>query len=926
MRLFSDLITLRPPRFLLALIVTLGLAACGGDSSEALLDQAKASLASGDLNSALIQLKGAIQKDQGNAEARFQLGSLYLEGGQYESAEKEFRRALEAGLAAERITPQLARALNGQGEFKRTLDEIPQPAAASPGEVDLLVARAIAHLGLGQKEAAQRSLEHALAIAPKHADAHLALARLALAERDLDAAFRAIDAALSHDPNHRDSWMLKGDLLRSTGQNKAAAAAYQSALKGDPHRVDARLALAHIAIAENRLADARKEVEVVLKASPKNLQGRYTQALIDFREKKIEAARDHLADVLKRAPDHLPSILLGGAIEYALGNMQTAESHLQKAVRAVPHNLYALRLLAATQLRLGRPDDAAKTLAPIDLEKVKDPGILAVAAEIALAKQDLPRATSLFEKAAALRPGNAAIRTELGIARLAQGDDRAMADLQAAAGMSSTGYRVDTLLILNQLKQTQFDAALNSIAALEKKQPKSPLPWNYRSAAYLGKGDLKKARDSLNQALRLDPTFFPAAANLAQLDLKAGQPAQARKRFEDVLSADPKHLQAMLALADLSLQNGDEKGYMAWLDKAAQAHPQALPPRKAMTRHLLARGEKNKALAIARAALDANPDHPAALDLLGSTQLASGDTVNAITTFTTLTKKVPQSADAHLRLAMAQFANQQRTDTRASLKRALQLQPDHLQSQDALIRLELAEQKTAAALQIARQIQTQHPKSPLGFEREADILLGQKRLPQAIQAYEQALARGAGSALLIKLHRAYLQVGNAQAADQRLTAWLKQHPDHHAVRAYAANHYTASGRYKDAIAQYQEIQRQAPANVVVLNNLASLYQREGDSRALATAEQALKLAPDNPSVQDTLGWILVEQGQVKRGQEWLRKALMAAPRHATIRYHHAVALARSGNRTQARAELEKLLADSPQFPDAAHARVLLQGL
>jgi tetratricopeptide (TPR) repeat protein len=146
------------------------------------------------------------------------------------------------------------------------------------------------------------------------------------------------------------------------------------------------------------------------------------------------------------------------------------------------------------------------------------------------------------------------------------------------------------------------------------------------------------------------------------------------------------------------------------------------------------------------------------------------------------------------------------------------------------------------------------------------------------------------------------------------------------VRAYAANHYTASGRYKDAIAQYQEIQRQAPANVVVLNNLASLYQREGDSRALATAEQALKLAPDNPSVQDTLGWILVEQGQVKRGQEWLRKALMAAPRHATIRYHHAVALARSGNRVQARAELEKLLADSPQFPDAEHARVLLKGL
>lgn len=926
MRPLSQQISTLPNRLLLVLTFSIGLISCGGDSSEALLEKAKANVASGDLNSAVIQLKSAIQKEPGNAEARFQLGNLYLEGGQYESAEKELRRSLEAGFAQERIMPLLARALNGQGEFKRMLDEIPQPAGGRPGEVELLVARAIAHLGLGQKEEAQRGLEQALAIAPKNADAHLAQARLALANRNLDAAFRAIDTALGHDPRHTDSWLLKGDLLRSAGQNKAAAAAYQSALKSDPHLVDARLALAHIAIAENRLADARKEVDIVLKAAPKNMQARYTQALIDFREKKIEAARDHLADVLKLAPDHPPAILLGGAIEYAMGNMQTAESLLQKAVRMVPHNLYALRLLAATQLRLGRLDDAAKTLAPINLDTVKDPGVLAVAGEIALAKKEYAKASALFEKAAALSPDNPAIRTELAKARLAQGDDRAMADLKTASDMGGPDSRVDDLLIQNQLKQKQFDAALTSIAALEKKQPKSPLPWNYRAAAYLGKGDLKKARDSLSQALKLDPTFFPAAANLAQLDLKEGQPAQARKRFEAILKADPDHLQAMLALADLSLKNQDEKGYVRWLEKAAQAHPRALPPRIALTRHLLAKGEKNKALAIAREAVEANPDNPAALDLLGTIQLATGDQVNALTTFTTLTKKANQSPEAYLHLAMAQLANQQLPDARASLQRALQLKPGHLQSQDALIRLEMAEKKPEAALKIARQIQTQHPKSPLGFAREGDIQVSQKRFPAAIQAYEQALAKGAASDELIKLHRAYLQAGDAKSADLRLTAWIKQHPDHHAVRAYAANYYMASGRNKDAIAQYQEIQRRTPANVIVLNNLAGLYQREGDSRARATAEQALKLAPNNPSVQDTLGWILVEEGQVKRGQEWLRKALAAAPKDATIRYHHAVALARSGNRTQARIELEKLLADTPGFPDAANAQALLKSL
>lgn len=60
-------------------------------------------------------------------------------------------------------------------------------------------------------------------------------------------------------------------------------------------------------------------------------------------------------------------------------------------------------------------------------------------------------------------------------------------------------------------------------------------------------------------------------------------------------------------------------------------------------------------------------------------------------------------------------------------------------------------------MKIARQIQTPQPKSPQGFDREADVLLVQERFPQAIKAYEQALAKGAGTTGFIKLHRAILR-------------------------------------------------------------------------------------------------------------------------------------------------------------------------
>jgi putative PEP-CTERM system TPR-repeat lipoprotein len=913
-----------PVRLLLALTFTMGLAACGGESSEVLVDKARQSLDGGDQKAAIIQLKSALQEDGNNAEARFQLGKLYLETGDFVGAEKELIRAREAGYDVNTLNPSLAKAFIGLGEYKRVLDELPQPAAGSPNEVPMLVARARAQLGVGDKGAARNSLEQAMDIAPENVDVRLALAQLALADGNALKAGEQIDEALRIDSKNRDSWLFKGDYLRTTGQNGDAARAYEAALKIDPEHTGARLALASIAILENRLADARREVDSVLKASRNNLQARYTLAMIDFREKKYAAARDQLATVLKSAPDYPPAVLLAGSVEYALGNMQTAETHLNKAVKVNPRNLYALRLLATAQLRQGRPDDAARTLASVP-DNLNDAGFQMVAGEISMARKDFSKAAVHFEKAAQINPDSAAIRTELGLARDAMGDRRAMADLQTAVDMDGRHGRADMVIILHQLKQKKFDAALASIDTLEKKQGATPLSWNYRGAAHLGKQDTAKARESFSQALKLDPTFFPAAANMAQLHLKDKQPTAARRLFEAILKAEPNHLSAMLALAELSLREKDEKGYVSWLEKASKAHPQALPPRIAMARHLLTKGEKDKALAVAREAVNADPDHPEALNLLGSIQMNLGDRDSAIQTFTTMAKKANQP-DAYLRLAMAQFADKRLGDTRASLQRALQLEPSHLQSLDALFRLELTEGKPEAALKLARLIQAQQTQSPLGFDREGDVHLSQKRYGQAIKAYEHSLAKGSGSSGFLKLFRAMTLAGETKAAEQKLAIWIKQNPGDLVLHGLAADHFMATERNKEAIAQYQAIVRIAPDTVVALNNLAHLYYKEKDDRALAVARQAIKLAPDNPAVQDTTGWILVEKGQVAQGLALLRKAIAQAPESPTLRYHYAVALARSGDKAQARQELEKLMASDQKFPEVDDAKKMLNNL
>jgi len=926
--------TQHPVALAIALAFATSFAVSGCDRTASLTEQehierAKDFEDKGNLDGSIIELKNAIQKNPDSPQARLLLGQIYLKVGMGAEAEKELTQAVKLGVNRESIKLQLGEALLIMGEYKRILDEIQpgdQTSRANLARVYQL--RADALLKQGKLQDACNLYQQSLDNDTSNAPTYWGLAQCAVAERDKLKAREWLDAALKIKEKQAKTWIYVGDLAQLGQDTEGALNAYSNALKIEPKNLEALQNRATINTKLGRMDTAQADIDTIRKHFPQSLAAHYLQALFNFKEKKYPEARDALQGTLKLAPNYLPALLLGGHIEFALGNLQTAESHLYKVVRAAPDNSAALKMLAATQLRLGRPEDAEKTLAPFDFAKTADAGFYTIAGEIALAKQDFGKAASLFETAVNLNPDSAAVRTELGLARLAQGDERAMADLQSAADMEDSGSRADTLIILNQISKQQYDGALSSIAVLEKKQPKSPVVWTYRGTAYLGKKDLAKARDSFEQALKLDPKYFPAAASLARLDLSAGQVASARKRFEAILKAEPNHLQAMLSLADISLREKDEKAHVSWLEKTIKAHPQALQPYASLARYRLARGDINGALATARDAVTANPDNPEALNLLGSTQLTTGDTTNAVTTFTAMTKKASRSPDAFMRLALAQVANRDLAAARVSLQKALQLKPDHLQSQDALLSLELSDKKPEVAMRIARQIQTQFPALPLGYDREGDIHLDQKRLAQAIQSYETSLAKGAGSAGLAKLHRAYILAGNTQAAEQHLNDWLKQHPNDMAARNHAAEYYMFAGRIQDAIAQYEAIQRQHPDNALILNNLASLYQRQKDPRALATAEQALKLAPDNPAIQDTVGWMLVEQGKSARGLELLGKAAAAAPKAGMIRYHHAVALARNGHQAQARQELQHVLREFPQLPatEAEAARQLLKTL
>jgi putative PEP-CTERM system TPR-repeat lipoprotein len=256
----------------------------------------------------------------------------------------------------------------------------------------------------------------------------------------------------------------------------------------------------------------------------------------------------------------------------------------------------------------------------------------------------------------------------------------------------------------------------------------------------------------------------------------------------------------------------------------------------------------------------------------------------------------------------------------------LQLKPDYVEAAFLLAGLEVRIGRYSEALRLGKQLQASLPKSPAGFVIEGDVLASQERYAEAAKAYEKAFALQQNAVLAVKLHSAQTRAGGGPQADAILQEWLKLHPDDIGVRHYFAEVNLRGGQNKAAIEQYELILKQDPNNLLALNNLANLYQTENDARARDVAERAYKLMPDAAGIADTLGWILVEQGNTPRGLKLVQQAAAKDPQNPEVRYHLGAALAKSGDKVRARRELEALLAGDQKFPQREAAETLLRQL
>ena len=911
-----------------ALLMSLLLAACT-DDPQAMLASAKDYLAKNDNKAAIIQIKNVLQSSPDLPEARYLLGNALLESRDPIGAETELRKALDLKHPQDIVVPRLAKALLAQGQARKLTDEFAKTELGQPpANASLQMSLASAYALQGKSELSEAALNAALLAQPGYTPALIERARQKAGQGDADGALAMADELIGKSRESYEGWKLKGDILLFGKSNVTdALVAYQKAVEIKPDFLAGHAAVITILLQQGNLAEAQTEIDQLKKFAASHPHTKYLEAQLAYQKKDFKLARDLAQQAMKSDSGNIQGLQLAGAIEFQANSLLQAEAYLSRAVQAAPKLALARRLLVATYLRSGQPGKAMTALLPgLNRESV-DPELLSVAGEVYLQNGDVAKAEEYFAKAAVQNPKDGSKRTSLALTHLLRGSvDTAFQELQDIA-LTDTGPTADLALIGVYLKRQEFDKALKAIDGLEKKQPDKPLAAYLRARTLLAQGGTAGARRSLEQAVSIDPDYFPAVAGLAGLDMADKKPDDAKKRFETMLIKDPKNGQALLALAGLAERSGAAKDEVAKLiGNAVSANPTDVASRLLLIDFHLRNKDVKLAASAAQNAVSALPASPEILDALGRTQQASGEANQAIATYNKLARIQPLSPQPYMRLAEAYMGEKNKEAAAQSLRKGLEIEPDLLEAQRALIVLDVDAKKFQDALATARTVQKQRPKEAVGYLLEGDIAASQKNWDSAVAAYRVGLKQVNSSELALKLHSALLAFGKSAEADKFASAWQKDNPKDASFLFYLGDRALERKDYGRAEKNYAAVVSLQPENAIAYNNLAWVSGKLNKDGAIAYAEKANTLIPNQSAFLDTLAMLLSEKGDYAKAVELQNKALALQPLNSLFKLNLAKIQIKGGKKDLARKELEELSKLGDKFPSQAEVSILLTGL
>lgn len=877
---------------------------------------------------AVISLKNALLKDPDNLEARWLMARAAIEIGDGAAAEKEIGRAIDLGLSMQAAQPVQIKAIFLQGDFERVIEETGALAEglSNTDKAMILGLRGQAYLEMRKFSEAKQAFDAALELDAKSVTGLVGMGRLNALHGEFAEARRWTQLALDADTSASEPWTQLGELEWTEGNAEAAMAAFSEAIKltRTPTLVFTRRALVRIYLGD--FAGAEEDIRALKQAGiTNNPTVSYVEGIGYFKQEKYREAGEAFEAALRVRPSYLQAKMYLASTYLIQGKTEQAQVLAEQVNVSLPNYPGAKNLLGTTQARQSDFEAARKTFEASLRQSPNNSETLSMLGTLALMDGDAPKGVEYFQKVVEIEPDSQYARQRLMFAKLLAGQEL---DSNLSSNVEPGSYESEFLIALAAFRQQNFGIALEHAQALHAQYPDKVDPLNLMAACHLTLSDWPKAREVLGLVLAIDPTDPNASKNLARIEVTDGNLEQAEALLQRLVAAHPDDREAVLLLVDLKAGRlGDLAAATQVLESALERSPDDALILALLVEKRYQTGRLADVLDLTREVKEQQVrEQPALVEYRGRVQTMLGDNRAAQRSFKRWTAARPDSPQAHFWLANSLAGSGDLKRAGKELEIAIGLDAGFLPARLAQVKVLAQQGRNEKAEQALADVKEEFGEKAQVLGVAGWLAMQEQDYASAEALFAKASAQGQDTELTLMWAKALGAQNKPDEAFKLMHSWLGEHPQDVTVLLTMAGLYMGMDRPDDARIAYEKVVEIIPRHVFSLNNLAWLNKDRDPNQAITYAERAYKLAPGDPQVQDTLGFLLLKRGDTARGAELVRDAATLAPDNAEIQLHLAEALVQQKKYAEAERLLNTLIKSQKDAHIVAEAERLLKSL
>lgn len=890
----------------------------------------------GDATGALIQLKNALRLDPQHVPSLVLSGEIYLGDKDPAAAEDAFSDALLLGADKSNVALKLAQAYLAQGKYLNLLRELKLENFGGSSRVELLAYHGEAHLRLGQLEDAERVLLEAESLDPNAQLPQMALVTLHIRKGELLRAEKAVQRLLDSGAQDSRIWNAYASVWHAQGRREDAIEYYGKAIELEPNSVDARIARVGLLVDLQRDSEAAEDLTYLKANFPYDPRAAYLRGLVYDRAGDIAASQEALrqcVEILASIPiedvGRDPQLAMPAALaHYGLGDFELAHNYLLQFFRHHPGNLSASRLMGSVLIALGEGYNAVKFLRPLSLIHDSDLELISLLASAYNQTGQYDKSINLLKGLQHRNFKESKLDARLALTRLQSGEQsRAIDELATIFPREESGSEVGVALSFAYLQARKYTEAIEVANSLLARDPGNADYRNLLGLTQYIANDFAAAATVFEELLEEDAGLVPVQINLVRVRLAQGQFDVARKQLLSLLEEYPENGALMLERARLERLEGDLIEARRWGENALRAQPDEMEGRIFVTEVYLDLEDADAAEKLARETVSKMDQSPESMTILGQVLARAGKRKEALAVYARMAKQQGFNSEALYKIALLQLEVQAYREARHSLYKAIESNPDNLEANIVYIDLHLPLGDFKKVLRLSESAMERFPNNDNWHNLQGAAYLQLGDYAKAEIAYAEALKIVPDSRYTIGSYRALLAQEKHQAAEKVLRDGLRATPKDKNLKIALTELLLANDRWPEGKKALEELLSQEPDNPQYLNNMANVLFILKEDGALALAKRAHTADPLDPMINDTLGWLLVNDDKPQEALRYLREATTRSANNAELRYHLAVALEKLGRRIEAKKELDAALsgAGSARWkPDAEALQARLQ--